>query len=399
MIEYIGRDEYLKAINAAGVDGAAPPSLHMGLRKAYTATSVEKAQGEDRTLNVTISTEVVDRERDTIAADGWQLENFRRNPVVLWAHNYRGLPIARSINTEAKDGHLLASPQFAEPEVYPFADTVLQLYLGGFLRAFSVGFDPSKYVINEDRRGIDFVEQELLEFSAVPVPANPEALMGAKGAGIDLVPLVEWATELLDNWDEDGGLIVLSRPLVERALHLAAGEKSSITVLAHLSSDDSSELCKAVGADYAQVAEADGGEGTRTAPPTPPPPPADDDSPVPLGMAVDVKACARCGEDHKALVFLAFDEPVDEFTHWALCPKGGQPVLLQITATFDGDGPPAPESDALLGWLSLDQKDGEPGELGVTDEELMKMVGVALAGAADDAVQRGMVKLTGRLPD
>lgn len=394
MTDYITRRAFLDLLTAE------PGSSHkdgVGLRKAYTATSVEKAEGEARTLDVTISTEAVDRERDTIAVDGWKLENYRRNPVVLWAHDYGGLPVGRSIHTEAKDGRLMASPKFAERDIYPFADTVLQMYLGGYLRAFSVGFDPSEYVMNEDRRGIDFKVQELLEFSAVPVPANPEALLGAKGAGIDLAPLVEWASEVLDKWDEDGGLIVLNRPLVERALRLAEGEKITITVPAHLSSDDSSELCKAVGADYAQVAELVplvGGEGGTVAPP--PPEPTDDDA-LPDSVTTTVEGCARCGEDHEGLLFLAFDAPVDEFTHWALCPKVGQPILLHITTTFQGEKAPVPEADELVDWLGLDEK--APDELGVTDDELAELVSVALAGAADDAVQQGMVKLTGRLPE
>jgi hypothetical protein len=51
----------------------------------------------------------------------------------------------------------------------------------GFLRATSVGFRPKrdKYSWNEERGGIDFEEQELLEFSVVPVPSNPEALLSA----------------------------------------------------------------------------------------------------------------------------------------------------------------------------------------------------------------------------
>ncbi len=397
---YIKREQFLALVQAepGSTQAAHAESVlkdGVGLRKAYTATSIEKAEGEDRTLAVTISTEAVDRERDTIAVAGWKLDNYRRNPVVLWAHDYGGLPIARSISTEAKDGRLLASPKFAGPDVYPFADTVYQMYLGGFLRGFSVGFDPAEYVINDDRRGIDFKVQELLEFSAVPVPANPEALLGAKGAGIDLAPLVAWATEVLDRWDEDGGLLVLNRPLVERALQLVEGNKTTIVVPASLSSDDSSDLCKAVGADYAQVAAAPlvGGDKGGSSPP-PGPEPTDDD-PLPDSVSTSVEACARCGEGHEGLLFLAFDAPVDDFTHWALCPKVEQPILLQITTTLQGA---VPEPDEMVEYLGLDEKQA-PDELGVTDEELAEMVSVALAGATDDAVQQRMVKLTGRLPE
>jgi phage head maturation protease len=52
--------------------------------------------------------------------------------------------------------------------------------LGGYLKATSVGFMPLKYTFSKDparEYGIDFLEQELLEFSIVTIPANPDALI------------------------------------------------------------------------------------------------------------------------------------------------------------------------------------------------------------------------------
>jgi hypothetical protein len=59
---------------------------------------------------------------------------------------------------------------------------------------------PLKYAFTDDpqrRFGIDFLEQELLEFSwCVPVPANAEALVEGRAAGIDQVaPLLDWAVD------------------------------------------------------------------------------------------------------------------------------------------------------------------------------------------------------------
>jgi hypothetical protein len=71
---------------------------------------------------------------------------------------------------------------------------------GGFLSAVSVGFAPVKYAFSDEPGrsfGIDFLQQELLEFSVCPVPANPEALIEARSAGIDIAPIREWAVKLL----------------------------------------------------------------------------------------------------------------------------------------------------------------------------------------------------------
>ena len=69
-----------------------------------------------------------------------------------------------------------------------------QLYAEGFLHAVSVGFRPLdwRWAAGEERAdGIDFQRQELLEFSCVPVPANPEALVAVRAKGIDLTPLLQ----------------------------------------------------------------------------------------------------------------------------------------------------------------------------------------------------------------
>lgn len=42
-----------------------------------------------------------------------------------------------------------------------------------------------------------------------------------------------------------------------------------------------------------------------------------------------IKNCARCGEDH-SLVFFALENPSDEYTHFSMCPKLKQPILLKI---------------------------------------------------------------------
>lgn len=127
---------------------------------------------------------------------GWKLDNFRRNPIVLWAHCSDQPPIGKVISILARAGQLLARVKFAS-DVYEFAATIERLVQGGFIQATSVGFQPLKWAFNEERGGFDFQEQELLELSVVPVPCNPQALLQAKQAGIDMSPIREWAEKAL----------------------------------------------------------------------------------------------------------------------------------------------------------------------------------------------------------
>ena len=168
------------------------------LQKTFDDLQMKAVDGVERAIKFVISSQDVDRDKDTLAVTGWKLDSFKRNPVVPFAHDYSSLPVARALDVIAEKNTLVSTAVFASKEVYPFADTVYQMLIGGFLNAVSVGFRPLKHEMNKDRGGVDFLEQELLEYSVVPVPANPEALVEARSMGIDLGPLQEWAEEVLD---------------------------------------------------------------------------------------------------------------------------------------------------------------------------------------------------------
>ena len=165
------------------------------IRTQHAVEVEAKADAEEtRRLTFTISTESVDRDRDVVKLDGWDLTNYQKNPVVLWAHNYRQIPVGRSLRLWVEDGKLKSDTEFTPKGLDEFNDVVFELYRRRFMRATSVGFLPKKWNWSEDRKnGIDFEAQELLEYSMVPVPANPDALMEARSAGIDVSPLKKWA--------------------------------------------------------------------------------------------------------------------------------------------------------------------------------------------------------------
>jgi HK97 family phage prohead protease len=166
------------------------------VRKQFV--SAEKAiNDEKRTVRFVITTESPDRENDVIAAAGWDLDAYKRNPTVLWSHDYSQPPVAKAISVERTSKGLVSTAQFPPKGVYAFADTVFELIKGGFLNATSVGFRPLEFVRDGARGGINFLRQELLEYSIVPVPANSEALIVARSKGIDTSPIERWAAGVL----------------------------------------------------------------------------------------------------------------------------------------------------------------------------------------------------------
>ncbi len=134
---------------------------------------------ETRTLSVTLSTATRDRQGDIVASEGLDFANYLKNPVVLWAHDLTAPPVGRVLDLEVTPTTVTATVQFAETE---FAREVFELYAGGFLNAWSIGFIPRRWerlaAEDGDNRtgGFHVLEAEVVEVSAVPVPANPETL-------------------------------------------------------------------------------------------------------------------------------------------------------------------------------------------------------------------------------
>jgi hypothetical protein len=163
--------------------------------------------GSSAVLDFIASTATVDRYHEIIEPAGWRLESYRRNPVFQNAHNYGDIifTLGRALCTEVRSGDpsvshhsplstrhfLFQRIQFAT-EVNPMARIAYGLYKGGFLNAVSVGFIPLRWEDPPPPGGSGaagprrrYLEQELLEVSAVAIPANPDALaLGLKSGAI-----------------------------------------------------------------------------------------------------------------------------------------------------------------------------------------------------------------------
>ena len=162
-------------------------------KKIYELLNV-KVKGVDEetsTLEAVFSTEDEDRHGD-IVRQNWDLKQFKKNPVILNSHNYWSATdvIGKAEKIGIKNGQLEGKIKFAVEE-NPIAKIIFDLYKGGFLNAFSVGFIPKEF---SDKGEI--LKSELLEISAVSVPANAYAL--AKSAGIDIKPLFKGITDVLE---------------------------------------------------------------------------------------------------------------------------------------------------------------------------------------------------------
>jgi HK97 family phage prohead protease len=137
-------------------------------------------------LDFVSSDETLDRYSEIISASGWRLDTYRRNPVFQNSHQYGDIifTLGRALTTEIHDSKLIQRIQFAV-DANPMARIAYNLYRGKFLHAVSVGFSPVRWENGTEQTAFrrKYTEQELLEVSAVAIPANPNALTLAYKSG------------------------------------------------------------------------------------------------------------------------------------------------------------------------------------------------------------------------
>lgn len=140
-------------------------------------TETRKPAGRNR-LTFVLSDATVDRYGDTIDPHGWDLSDFRNNPIALFGHDGM-FPVGKWANVRVEKDQLLADLIPAQKGTSARIDEIVSLVEQDILRTVSVGFKPIEY---EPRKGggINYKKQSLLECSVVGVPANPAALAVAK---------------------------------------------------------------------------------------------------------------------------------------------------------------------------------------------------------------------------
>lgn len=148
------------------------------LNSSFEAKAINKSS---KSLKIAgyANTTSKDRAGDIVTAEAWAkgVENFRRNPVMLFQHKH-DCPIGRfnNIAVDKKGIYVEGSVSEAAEKNYG----VQTLIKDGALKSFSVGFrvKDGKYNSNDDTMLITDVE--LLEISVVSVPCNQDSLFSIR---------------------------------------------------------------------------------------------------------------------------------------------------------------------------------------------------------------------------
>lgn len=121
-----------------------------------------------------------DRGREQIVSSAWKMENFERNPIILFNHNHNW-PIGSCTDFKIEDTGLWYKAVIGRPGMYPcLTDVQIQarsLLAQDILRASSVGFLPLNLEYDEENDILRYTEVELLEISIVSVPMQQGSLL------------------------------------------------------------------------------------------------------------------------------------------------------------------------------------------------------------------------------
>lgn len=166
---------------------------------------IDKNAEETREIVFTLSTATRDAHHTVLNQNGWDLERYKKNPVIGYMHNLYGdlcsgpdpdAVIGRtseiwieSANERGlnEDLALRAVAAFEPAEINVLAEKVFRKLLFGSLNAASVGFmekGKGRWGDGEEAQGREnetyyFAGQELLEWSVVNIPSNPDGVKRA----------------------------------------------------------------------------------------------------------------------------------------------------------------------------------------------------------------------------
>ena len=122
-----------------------------------------------------------DRFDERVDPAGWELDRYKENPVVLWAHCHSIPAIGLADSLTATD-KLAGRIKFNAKEIDEFGWSIGERVKAGVIRAGSVGMLVKEIEWIDHKKNpeesCDLIirKQELLEFSICNVPANPFAL-------------------------------------------------------------------------------------------------------------------------------------------------------------------------------------------------------------------------------
>lgn len=162
---------------------------------------IKKAAGDGVFIEGFANKFSVDRGDEIITTDAWELDNFKKNPIILFNHGLDtlgGTPVGKATEVRQTDEGLFIKVRMSNSQA-PGIRMVRDLVEERILKAFSVGFDPKETDAAEiDGKSVrKITKAELFEVSIVGVPMNQDSVFELSEKALTTKSLHQIKTDFL----------------------------------------------------------------------------------------------------------------------------------------------------------------------------------------------------------
>ena len=157
---------------------------------------------DESSIIIKISDTTTDRSGEVILQDGLNLDDYLKNPIMCWGHDYSIPAIAKITELQKSNNATYAKVKFGSGKT---CQDYYNLVKEGILSACSIGFVSTREIVKGTREFVNFIkensvkyglsnienikkiitESTMLELSLVNIPCNQNALVVMKSLNIE----------------------------------------------------------------------------------------------------------------------------------------------------------------------------------------------------------------------
>lgn len=169
------------AIRIAYAKGKGP------IHRVYSVMTVKAVDEELRTIEGMASTPAPDRYQDIVEPEGMEF----KMPIPFLYQHRSGQPIGNVVEAEISKEGMKIKSKLGESGLAGYLDEAWNLIKSGLVRGLSIGFRSLEESFDKVTGGYRFIKTEILEISAVTIPANAEAtITNVKSASADALAAI-----------------------------------------------------------------------------------------------------------------------------------------------------------------------------------------------------------------
>lgn len=178
---------------------------------------VKRQNGNHIVIEGLANAATVDRANELISPKAWDMDNFKKNPIVLFNHGHDPqfgyMPVGYAMDVRATDEGLYTKIKLSNSNTEKIR-AVRDLVEEGVLKTFSVGFEPLDGTKADNGNHQVITKAQLIEISIVPIPMNQDSTFSLLSKSYNYV-----RTNIAKSWISSH---LLSKELAQKGFYFAS---------------------------------------------------------------------------------------------------------------------------------------------------------------------------------